>query len=64
MVQRAGKNWGLRAAACAAVVVWQIYEMASARVFASNESDTLRYVVIGAALFGLIASLLKLSADY
>ncbi|MGO4871463.1 MAG: hypothetical protein ACLPGW_12765 [Roseiarcus sp.] len=54
----------MRAAACAAVVVWQIYEMASASVSASNESDTLRYVVIGAALFGLVASLLKLSADY
>ncbi|MGO9772485.1 MAG: hypothetical protein ACLPSW_23620 [Roseiarcus sp.] len=64
MVERKGKNWGLRAIVCAAVVVWQIYEMASASVLTSNGSNVLRYVVIGAALLGLVASLLKLSADY
>ena len=64
MVGRPGKNWGLRALLCAAVVVWQIYDMASARVAASNEGDTWRYLVIGAALFGLVASLVKLSTDY
>ncbi|MGD0185541.1 MAG: hypothetical protein ABSC25_09855 [Roseiarcus sp.] len=64
MVERKGKNWGLRAIVCAAVVVWQIYDMASASVLTSNGSNVLRYVVIGAALLGLVASLLKLSADY
>ncbi len=38
--------------------------MASARVVSSNESDALRYLVIGAALIGLVASLVKLIADY
>jgi hypothetical protein len=64
MVEGKGKNWGLRAIVCAAVVVWQIYDMASASVLASNGGNFLRYVVIGAALVGLVASLLKLSADY
>ncbi len=64
MVERKGKNWGLRAIVCAAVVVWQIYDMASASVLTSNGSNVLRCVVIGAALLGLVASLLKLSADY
>ncbi len=64
MVQRPGKHWGLKAAACAAIVVWQIYEMASASVFSSSEGNYLRYIAIGAALFGLVTSLLKLSADY
>ena len=64
MVQRREKNWGLKAAACGAIVIWQIYDMASASVLTSNGSNVLRYVVIGAALLGLVASLLKLSADY
>ncbi len=64
MVQRPGKNWGVRAVACAAVVVWQIYDMASASVFSPGEGNVLQYLVIGAALIGLVASLLKLSADY
>ena len=58
------KHWGLKATACAAIVVWQIYEMANASVFLSNDGGYLRYFVIGAALFGLVASLLKLTADY
>ncbi len=64
MVRRPGKSWGLKAAACAAVVVWQIYDMAIASVLAPGEGNVLQYFVIGAALFGLVASLLKLSADY
>jgi hypothetical protein len=55
MIQGPGKNWGLRAAVCAAVVAWQLYDMASARVVASNEGDALRYIVIGVALIGLVA---------
>jgi hypothetical protein len=53
-----------KAAACAAIVVWQIYEMANASVFSPNNGGYVRYFVIGTALFGLVASLLKLSADY
>jgi hypothetical protein len=64
MVQRQGNHWGLKAAACAAIVAWQIYDLAKASAFLSNEGDYLRYLVIGAALFGLVASLVKLSADY
>ncbi|MGD0563932.1 MAG: hypothetical protein ABSA66_12655 [Roseiarcus sp.] len=64
MVQRREKNWGLKAAACGAIVIWQIYDMASASVFLPNEGNYLRYLVIGAALFGLVASLVKLTADY
>ena len=54
----------LRALFCATVVAWQIYDMAHARVVSSSEGDALRYLVIGAALFGLVASLVKLSVDY
>ncbi len=64
MVHRREKNWGLKAAACGAIVIWQIYDMASASVFSPNEGNYLRYLVIGAALFGLVASLVKLTADY
>jgi hypothetical protein len=58
------KHWGLKATACAAIVVWQIYEIANASAFMPNDAGYLRYLVIGAALFGLIASLMKLTADY
>ena len=64
MVQKRGTNWGLRAIVCAAVVIWQIYDMASSSVFSSSEGGMLRYLVIAAALFGLVASLVKLTADY
>lgn len=64
MAPRQGRNWGLKAAACAAIVVWQIYEMANASLFAPSEGNLLRYLVIAAGLFGLVASLVKLSADY
>jgi hypothetical protein len=64
MVQRPGRSWGLRALVFAGVIVWEIYDLASARLFASNEGDTLRYIVIGAALCGLVVSLVKLSVDY
>jgi hypothetical protein len=64
MVQRPEKHWGLKAAACAAIVVWQIYEMASASVLSPGDGNYLRYLAIAAALLGLVASLVKLSADY
>jgi hypothetical protein len=64
MPKRENKNWGLRAALCAAVVVWQIYEMAEASVFSPNDVGYVNYLVIGVALAGLVASLLKLVVDY
>jgi hypothetical protein len=63
MIQGPGKNWSVRAAICAAVVAWQIYDIVSASVTSPYESNNLRYIVIACALIGLVASLLKLSAD-
>jgi hypothetical protein len=63
MVKNQGKNWGLRAALCAGVVVWQIYELATASVFAPGETGYLNYLIGAVALFGLIASLLKLVVE-
>ena len=60
MVKSQSKNWGLRAALCAAVVVWQIYEMATASVFAPSDAGYVNYLIVGVALIGLVASLLKL----
>jgi hypothetical protein len=63
MVKRQSKNWGLRAALCAGIVVWQIYEMATASVFAPGDADYVHYLIVGVALVGLVASLLKLVAE-
>jgi uncharacterized membrane protein YjfL (UPF0719 family) len=63
MVRRRAGHWGLKAAVCAAIVAWQVYEMATASVFEPNEGNYLRYLALGGALFGLVASLLKLSAE-
>ena len=63
MVKSQSKNWGLRAALCAAVVVWQIYEMATASVFAPGDVGYTHYLIIAVALAGLIASLLKLVVE-
>ena len=64
MVKRESKNWGLRAALCAAVVVWQIYELAAASVFAPGDVGYVHYLIIGVALVGLVASLLKMVVEY
>jgi hypothetical protein len=53
----------LRAALCAAVVIWQICEMATASVFAPDDAGYLHYLIIGVALVGLVASLLKLVVE-
>jgi len=63
MSKGGSKNWGLRAAVCAAVVVWQIYEMARASVVASDDVGYSRYAIIGVALIGLVASLVNLVAE-
>ena len=64
MYRRQGSNWGLKAAACAGIVVWQFYEIVNSTVFTPNESNYLRYLAIAAALFGLVASLVKHTSDY
>ena len=51
------------AALCAAVVIWQIYEMATASVFSPGDAGYVHYLVIGVALVGLVASLLKLVVE-
>ena len=63
MVKSQSKNWGLRAALCAAVVIWQIYELATASVFAPGDFGYVDYLIVAVALIGLIASLLKLVAE-
>jgi hypothetical protein len=63
MVKSQSKNWGLRAAFCAAVVAWQVYELATASVFAPGDSGYVNYLIVGVALIGLVASLLKLVVE-
>jgi len=63
MVKSQGKNWGLRAALCGAVVVWQVYQLATAKMFALGESSYVNYLIVGVALIGLVASLVKLVAE-
>ena len=65
MASRQGtQHWGVKAAACAAVVAWQVYELAKDSVFSASEGNLLHYGVIAAALGGLVVSLLRLNADY
>jgi hypothetical protein len=64
MAFRQGNNWGLKAAACAAIVVWQIYEIVNVSVFAPDDGKQLHYLIVAVGLVGLIASLVKLSVDY
>ncbi len=54
---------GLRATSFGAVIGWQIYEMATKNVFASGEGGYVNMLIVGGALTGLIASLLKLSTE-
>jgi hypothetical protein len=63
MVKNQSKNWGLRAALCAAVVVWQIYVLATASVSAPGDIGSGTYLIVGVALIGLVASLLKLVVE-
>ena len=63
MVKRQNKNWGLRAALCGGVVVWQLYEMATASVFSPSDTGYANYLIGGVALIGLVASLLKLVVE-
>lgn len=63
MVKSESKNWGVRAALCAAVIIWQVYEMATASVFSPADIGYTRYLIVGVALIGLVASLVKLVAE-
>jgi hypothetical protein len=63
MVRRQGRNWGLRATFFAAIIVWQIYEMATANVFTTGEGGYLNLLILSGALIGLVASLVKLTTE-
>jgi hypothetical protein len=63
MVSRQGKNWGLRAALCAGVVIWEIYQMATTSVTTPGQGGYVGALILGAALAGLVASLLKMSTE-
>jgi hypothetical protein len=63
MVRRQGGNWSLRATVFGAIIGWQIYEMATANVFASGEGDYVHLLIVGGALIGLIGSLVKLMTE-
>jgi hypothetical protein len=63
MVRRQGKNWGLRAALCAGVVIWQIYQYATTNVMSPGQGDYGGMLILGVALVGLVASLLKMSSE-
>jgi hypothetical protein len=63
MVKSQSKNWGLRAALCAAVVAWEIYQLATANMFALGDVSYVNYLVAGVALIGLVTSLVKLVVE-
>ena len=63
MVRRQGKNWGLRATLCAGVVVWEIYQYLTTSVMSPGQGGYVGMLILGAALVGLVASLLKLSTE-
>ena len=63
MVKRQSKNWGLRAVVFAAVVAWQIIDLASTSVSAPDDAGYLHYLIIGGALIGLVTSLLRVVVE-
>jgi hypothetical protein len=63
MVRHQAKNWGLRATLCAGVVIWEIYQMATTSVMTPGQGGYTGALILGAALVGLVASLLKMSTE-
>jgi len=61
MVKREGGHWGVKAALCAAIILWQVCDMATASVLSPADNGYMRYLIVGVALIGLVASLLKLA---
>jgi len=64
MAKRDSGHWGVKAALCAAIIAWQVYDMATASVFSPADIGYMRYLIVGVALIGLVASLLKFVVDY
>jgi hypothetical protein len=60
MAQPKTKNWGLQAALCGAVVVWQIYEMASATEAPSQALTLLHYFLLICGLSGGVGALMMM----
>jgi hypothetical protein len=60
MAQGKTKNWGLQAALCGAVVVWQIYEMASATEAPSLALTLLHYFLLICGLIGGVGALMMM----
>jgi len=63
LVKRQSKNWGLRAMLFGAVVAWQVFDLASGSVSAPDDAANWHYLVIGAALIGLVTSLLRVVVE-
>jgi hypothetical protein len=61
MGQTRGKNWGVQAALCAGVVVWQIYEMATATEAPGQALALLQYSLLGCGAVGFIGALVMLA---
>ena len=59
MAKREGGHWGVKAALCAAIILWQVCDMATASVLSPADNGYMRYLIVGVALIGLVASLLK-----
>ena len=61
MAQGKTKNWGLQAALCGAIVVWQIYEMASATEAPSQALALLNYFLLSCGLVGGVGALVMMA---
>jgi hypothetical protein len=61
MAQPKTKNWGLQAALCGAIVVWQIYDMASATEAPSQTLSLLHYFLLFCGLVGGVGALVMMA---
>ena len=61
MAQGKTKNCGLQAALCGAIVVWQIYEMASATEAPSQALALLNYFLLSCGLVGGVGALVMMA---
>jgi hypothetical protein len=55
------KNWGLQVALCAGVVVWQVYELATATEAPSTALLALQYILIACGLVGGVGGLIMMA---
>jgi hypothetical protein len=61
MTQGKTKNWGLQAALCGVIVVWQIYDMASATEAPSQALSLLHYFLLFCSLVGGVGALVMMA---